>query len=164
MTKHFLKINKSQNFSWIISIGIYLFKSLMEDTTSIWEICSKLTIKTPKRHWHRSAVFIINFAWISHIVMVFPLLTFNKCPLRSCTVRLYNFLSFQKKIETCMRTLFTFINLVPSANFCCTDERKKTWNYFSDISFRATAPNENLGTIALKNKEDNRIFTNLLAS
>ena len=32
------------------------------------EICSKLTIKTPKRrHWRRFGVFIINFEHISHL-------------------------------------------------------------------------------------------------
>ena len=41
--------------------------------------CSKLTIKTPGRHhWRRSAVFIINFEQISHIDLVFLLLTLNK--------------------------------------------------------------------------------------
>ena len=32
------------------------------------EICSKLTIKTPKRRqWHRFGVFIVNFEHISHL-------------------------------------------------------------------------------------------------
>ena len=32
------------------------------------EICSKLTIKTPKRcHWRRFDVFIVNFEHISHL-------------------------------------------------------------------------------------------------
>ena len=45
------------------------------------EICSKLTIKTPERHassqWRRSGVFIVNFEHISHVVLVFLLLTLN---------------------------------------------------------------------------------------
>ena len=42
------------------------------------KICSKLTTKTPERcHWRRSCNFIVNFEHISHIVLVFPLLTFN---------------------------------------------------------------------------------------
>ena len=31
-----------------------------------------------RRHGHRSVVFIINFEYISHIALVFPLLTLNK--------------------------------------------------------------------------------------
>ena len=42
------------------------------------EICSKLTIKTPKRRqWRRSGVFILNFEHISRLVLVFLLLTLN---------------------------------------------------------------------------------------
>ena len=37
---------------------------------------SKLTKKTPeRRHWHRSGVFIVKFEHISHLVLVFLLLT-----------------------------------------------------------------------------------------
>ena len=43
------------------------------------ETCPKLAIKIPeRRHWIRSGVFIANFEQISHIVLVFPLLTLNK--------------------------------------------------------------------------------------
>ena len=38
------------------------------------EICLKLTIKTPERR----GVFMFNFEQISHIVLVFSLLTLNK--------------------------------------------------------------------------------------
>ena len=42
------------------------------------EICSKLTIKTQERcQWRRSDVFMINFEHISHLVLVFLLLTLN---------------------------------------------------------------------------------------
>ena len=35
-------------------------------------------MKTPERlHWHHSGVFIVDFEHISHIVLVFLLLTFN---------------------------------------------------------------------------------------
>ena len=38
----------------------------------------KLIIKTPeRRHWHRSGVFIVNIEYISHLVLVFLLLTFS---------------------------------------------------------------------------------------
>ena len=44
-----------------------------------FEICSKLTIKTlERRHWRRSGVLIVNFEHISHLVLVFLLLTLNR--------------------------------------------------------------------------------------
>ena len=40
--------------------------------------CSKLTIKAPEqRQWRGSGVFIVNFEHISHLVLVFLLLTLN---------------------------------------------------------------------------------------
>ena len=43
------------------------------------EICSKLIIKTPeRRQWRRSDVFIVNFENISHLLLVFPLLTLSR--------------------------------------------------------------------------------------
>ena len=51
------------------------------------ETCSNLTIKIPerrlvikireRRHWRCSGVFIVNFEHISHLVLVFLLLTLN---------------------------------------------------------------------------------------
>ena len=49
-----------------------------QNTTTRCEISSKLTIKTPKRrHWRRSDVFIVDFEHISHLVLLFLLLTLN---------------------------------------------------------------------------------------
>ena len=46
---------------------------------AVGEICSKLTIKTPeRRYWRHSSGFICNLEQVSHIVLVFPLLTLNK--------------------------------------------------------------------------------------
>ena len=59
--------------------GLYLFKVSNGNTTTTCEICSKLTIKTPEwRYWRRFGIFIVNFEQISHIVVVFSLLTLNK--------------------------------------------------------------------------------------
>ena len=59
--------------------GIYLLKVNNRNTRTRCEICSKLTINTPeRRHWRRSGVFIVNFEHISHLVLVFLLLTLNK--------------------------------------------------------------------------------------
>ena len=58
--------------------GIYLLKVDNRNTRARCEICSKLTIKTPeRRHWRRSDVFIVNFEHISHLVLVFLLLSLN---------------------------------------------------------------------------------------
>ena len=58
--------------------GNYLLKFNNRSTRTRCEICSKLTIKTPKRrHWRRSGVFIVNFEHISHHILVFLLLTLN---------------------------------------------------------------------------------------
>ena len=54
--------------------GIYLLKVNQRNTKTRCEICSKLTIKTPERHWHRSGVFIVNFGHIPQLVQVFLLL------------------------------------------------------------------------------------------
>ena len=43
----------------------------------MFEICSKLIIKTSeRRHWRRSGVFIVNFEHISHF-LVFVFFTLN---------------------------------------------------------------------------------------
>ena len=53
-------------------------KSIIEKK-EMYEICSKLIIEIPeRRHWRRSCVFMVNFEQISHIVLLFPLLTLNK--------------------------------------------------------------------------------------
>ena len=59
-------------------IGIYLLKGNNRNTRTRCEICSQLTIKTPeRRQWRRYSVFIVNFDHISHLVLVFLLLTLN---------------------------------------------------------------------------------------
>ena len=59
--------------------GNYMFKVNNRNTRTRCEICSKLTIKTPeRRQWRRSGVFIVNFEHISHLVLVFLLLTLNR--------------------------------------------------------------------------------------
>ena len=44
-----------------------------------FEICSKLAIKTPEQcQWRRSVIFIVNFERISHLVLLFLLLTLSR--------------------------------------------------------------------------------------
>ena len=58
--------------------GIFLLKVNNRNTRTRQEICSNFTIKTPTRcYWRRSIVFIVNFEYISQLVLVFLLLTLN---------------------------------------------------------------------------------------
>ena len=81
----FFEINDVVSFADEISAetsnpaGIYLLKVNNRNTRTRCEICSKLTINTPeRRHWRRSGVFIVNFEHISHLFLVFLLLTLSK--------------------------------------------------------------------------------------
>ena len=57
----------------------YMFKVNNRNTRTSRKICSKLTTKTPeRRQWRRSDVFIVNFELISHLILVFLLLTLNR--------------------------------------------------------------------------------------
>ena len=57
--------------------SIYLRKVNSKNTRTRCEICSKLTKIPERRHWRQSGIFIINFEHISHLVLVFQLLTLN---------------------------------------------------------------------------------------
>ena len=58
--------------------GIHLLKVSNRNNRTRCEVCSKLTIETPERHlWLRSGVFIVNFKHISHLALVFMLLTLS---------------------------------------------------------------------------------------
>ena len=58
--------------------GNYMFKVNSRNTRTRCEICSKVTIQTQeRRHWRRSGVFIVNFEHISHLALVFLLLTLS---------------------------------------------------------------------------------------
>ena len=61
------------------SAKIYLFKVNNKNTRKKCEICSKLTLKTPERCQRRlSVAFVVNFEHISHLLLMFLLLTLNK--------------------------------------------------------------------------------------
>ena len=76
-----LKIGKKSEYGKVKlpnpdQAGIYLLKVNNINTRLRCDICSKLTIKTPgRRQWHRSGVFIVNFEHISHLALMFLLLT-----------------------------------------------------------------------------------------
>ena len=56
-----------------VPAGVYLLKVNNRNIKIKCEISSKLTIKTPERR----GVVIVNFEHISHLVLVFLLLTLN---------------------------------------------------------------------------------------
>ena len=59
--------------------GNYMFKVNNRNSKIGCEICSRLTIKTPERHHcGRSGVFIVNFDHISHLFVVFLLISFSR--------------------------------------------------------------------------------------
>ena len=60
------------------SADIDMFKVNSRNTSTRCEVCSRLTINTPERRkWRRSGVFIGNFKHISHLVLLFLLLTLS---------------------------------------------------------------------------------------
>ena len=60
-------------------VAIYLLKVNNRDIRTRYEICSKLTMKTPEwRHCRRSSIFSFNFEHISHLVLEFLLLALNR--------------------------------------------------------------------------------------
>ena len=78
--EHHLAMTKgtSEGLGKINPAGIYQLKVNNRNTGTRYEICSKLTIKTPEqRQCRRSSVFIVDVDHISHLVLVFPLLTLN---------------------------------------------------------------------------------------
>ena len=63
----------------LIPAGIYFFKINNGNTRTLCEICSKLTIKTPKqRYWGRSVAFLVNFEQNLGIALLFLWSTLNK--------------------------------------------------------------------------------------
>ena len=61
-----------------LTASIYPVRVNNKNTRARCEMCSELTIKTPELGlWCRSCVFICRFEHISHLVLVFLLLTLN---------------------------------------------------------------------------------------
>ena len=59
--------------------GNYMFKVNIRKTRTTCEICSNLTKMTPdRRQWRGSAVSVINFEHILHLVLVFLLLGLSR--------------------------------------------------------------------------------------
>ena len=70
--------NIHANYNRLYQANIYLFKSNKRNTRKRCEICSKLPINIRERRpWHRSNIVIVNFEHISHLFLVFILLTWT---------------------------------------------------------------------------------------
>ena len=68
----------SQEPLFFFAANIYLFKVNSRNTRKRCEISSELTIETPeRRHW-RSGIFIVNLEQISHLFLVFLLLSLKE--------------------------------------------------------------------------------------
>ena len=67
------KVKYPENEKRIYPVGIYLLKVNNRNTRTRCEICSKLTSVVKRR----SGVFIVNSEHISHLVLVFLLLTLS---------------------------------------------------------------------------------------
>ena len=84
----------------------------METTRARYEISPKSTIKT--RQWRRSGVFIVDFGHISHLVLVFLLLTLDM--FKIC-VYLYLCMSFLPSL-TKLHHGMTKLQCVDYSDFC----------------------------------------------
>ena len=59
--------------------GNYMFTVNNRNAKTRCGICSKLTIKTPeRRNWNRPGVFIVDSEHISHLALLFLLLTLSR--------------------------------------------------------------------------------------
>ena len=87
----FIQMFKLSTFSMHLEVhsyktnDIYLLKVNNGNTRTMWENCSKLSIKTPEQsHWCRSGVFIVNFDRFHTIFWCFHCwLWINKCRLKT---------------------------------------------------------------------------------
>ena len=73
----YLKIWAKIFVSYIIA-KIYLLKFNNRNTRKRREVCSKLTIKTSEQCWRLSGVFIVSFGNISHLFLLFLVLTLDR--------------------------------------------------------------------------------------
>ena len=78
-----LIIYRTSNKQPEVITQIYLLKVNNRNSRTKCEICSKLSIMLlERRHWRRLGDFNVNFGHISHLVLVFLLLTMNICNCR----------------------------------------------------------------------------------
>ena len=108
--------------------NIYLFKVNKRNTRKRYEICSKLTIKTPERpHWRRSGVFSFNVFNVSWKIVNFELLLMLDVYLedKGTQDNTLHYISYQVCSKLAIRSSYH-----KSVNFCknqaepCTNDLK----------------------------------------
>ena len=117
--------------------NIYLFKVNNRNTRKRYEICSKLTIKTPeRRHWRSSCVYIVNFEHISHLYLVFLLLLWtSKCKLGNN----YKWHFTGAAVRRCSTKLLMFSNVfwkISLENSCARYNVNVLHKFQEDLCFR----------------------------
>ena len=79
-----IQVVLSLKFDYFLNISryqanIYLLKVNSRNALKKCKICSKLTIRTQeRRQWRRSGLFIVIFEHISHLFLMFLLITLSK--------------------------------------------------------------------------------------
>ena len=61
----------SENLFSKYSVSIYLFRVNNRNTRSKYELCSKLTVKTPERRWRRSSVLLLTPSIVHTLFLYF---------------------------------------------------------------------------------------------
>ena len=122
--------------------GFYLFKVNNRNTRTRCEICSKLTIKIPERRRRCSGIFIINFEHISHLVLVFLLLTWKcNCRLGSLHPTLFTSKTASGALH---HSLFLGMRILqicfPNLHLCCN----YWFSFVLSVDFCFTLPQNNL--------------------
>ena len=77
-------LSVSKNVLRLITQLVFVYRN----TRKRCETCSKFTIKTTEtRQWHRFGIFIFNFEHVSHLFLVFLLLTLTWMAINVCKFR-----------------------------------------------------------------------------
>ena len=71
---------------------IYQFKVNNKNARKVFEICSKLTIKTPgRRYLRRSGIVTLNFEYISYIIFLYFYGYFEQIMFATISLELFTF-------------------------------------------------------------------------
>ena len=109
-------LHKSVKFMVISTANIYLFKVNNRNISKSYEICWKLTIKTPERHhWLCSGFLIVNSENTSHFFLVSLLLILSIICLLSLIIRNFceNKITWENKWLLIVLILLKYISNKP---------------------------------------------------
>ena len=108
---------------------IYLFKLNKRNTSTMCEICTKLSVKMVKWcHLHRSVAFIVNFEQISHFVLVFPKVDFWNCFYTFMDMETLQFVIKNQELSNCFKNVFNVF-----LRCCCLSRSWITLDLIYDI-------------------------------